>query len=77
MQSTGLAIEVRKPDQKEPDDQDDEHAALHACASDLLQAIQSNDVKGLASAFKAAFEICEMYPHEEAEHDNDSEEGQE
>lgn len=60
-------ISVRKSDKSaEPEEKDDGSDGLMACAQDLLQAIQANDPKGLADAFKAAFEICEMYPTEES-----------
>lgn len=66
MRAPGVAVEVRKPDA--PDSEKDEsNAGLMACAEDLMKAVQANDAKGVASAFQAAFEICESYPHEEAE----------
>lgn len=41
---------------------------LHSAAEDILKAIESKDSKALASAIKAAFEICDAEPHEEGEH---------
>lgn len=53
--------------EREPDNEQD-YDGLHACAEDLISAVHSKDVAGVASALKAAFELCEMYPHEEADH---------
>jgi hypothetical protein len=60
-----LTIKTREPDKTE---ENQEHAGIHACAQDLLSAIQANDVKGIADALKAAFEIADASPHVEGEH---------
>lgn len=46
----------------------DEVDYLEYAAQDLLQALQSRDIKGIASALRAAFELCDMMPHEEGDH---------
>lgn len=63
----------RKPDEPgEPT----EDQGLSSCARDLIEAVHNRDEKGVAAAIKAAFEICETYPHEEThefEMDGDTE----
>lgn len=70
----GVIVKQRapdSPDQSEEDGQDD--SALHAAAQDILRAISDNDSKHLALAIRAAFEICDSYPHEEGPHLNEDE----
>lgn len=62
----------RAPDSQEPKSDDSE--GLEAAASDILDAITAGDKKRLASAIKAAFEICDSLPHEEGPHTNDEQE---
>lgn len=58
------------PDQitRKPDDEADSYDPLHSAAEDLKSAIQSGNVKSIAEALRAAFEICDSQPHEEGEH---------
>ena len=74
----GLIISHRKPDgsKEESHTEGNENEALEACAEDLIRAIHAKDAKSAAAAFKAAFEVCESYPHEEAEH-SESEDSEE
>ena len=75
IQSPGMIIETRKPDEnpsQEEESNDDE--GLEMAAQDLIDAVHSKDVKGVASAMRAAFEFLESQPHEEAGHE-ESEEG--
>lgn len=65
--TSGLSIKTRTPDKTE---ENQEHAGIHACAQDLMTAIHANDVKGVADALKAAFEIADKAPHEEGPHTN-------
>jgi hypothetical protein len=69
----GVIVESRKPDGdvKEQSQESEENQGLEACAQDLLSAIERKDARALANAIKAAFEICESYPHEEGEHSED------
>lgn len=72
---TGLIVSKRKPDEasEEPKHTDDsEMEALEVCMQDLIRALGSKDDKAAAKAYKAAFECCESYPHEEADHSFDS-----
>jgi phosphoribosyl-dephospho-CoA transferase len=39
---------------------------LESAAQDILNAIQNSDIKGLAQALQAAFDIMESSPHDEA-----------
>lgn len=52
---------------REPDD-GAEYDMLESAAEDLMHAVASKDVKAIAAALKAAFEICDAQPHEEGEH---------
>jgi hypothetical protein len=63
---TGVIIQARKPDaDKEPKDSEDQ--GLKACAEDLISAVESKDSSRVAAALRAAFQICESEPHDEAE----------
>ena len=66
----GVIIAKRTPKETtEVIEEEGEHApGLMAAAEDLISAVHSKDAKGVADAFKAAFEVCESYPHEEGEH---------
>jgi len=48
-----------------PEDQETDTGLMTAC-EDILQAIETKDASMLKSALKAAFEIMEEMPHEEA-----------
>ncbi len=63
-QAPGIAMEIRKPDQESSED----HAML-AAAKDIMDAISAGDHKRLAAAFRAAFEILELEPHDEVSHE--------
>lgn len=42
---------------------------LLGAAESLLSAIASKDAHEVAEAFQSMFQICESYPHAEAEHE--------
>lgn len=69
---SGIIISHRKSDgsdpKNEPEDQEDQ--GLMACAEQMIRAMHAKDAQGVAEAFKAAFEILESAPHEEAEHEH-------
>lgn len=46
----------------------EEVESLVVASEDLLSAIAMKDAKAVAAALKAAFEICDAYPHVEGEH---------
>lgn len=74
----GLIIEKRKGDGGQPEMENEGQGdpGLSACASDLISAIHAKDEAGVASALKAAFELLESQPQEEAEHTNEPTEGE-
>lgn len=53
---------------RESDDGAEEYDVLHSAAEDLLKAIESKNVKSVAEALRAAFELCDLEPHEEGPH---------
>lgn len=52
---------------REPDEES-EYDMLESAAEDLISAVHSKDVKGVCSALRAAFEMCDAQPHKEGEH---------
>jgi hypothetical protein len=64
-----LTTKVRTPDapQDKPEGAEDNTGML-AGAEDFLRAIQADDKKAVAEAFKAMFEMCELEPHDETPH---------
>jgi len=48
---------------------DEDYDMLESAAEDLIAAVHSKNVKAVASALKAAFEMCELQPHEEGPHE--------
>lgn len=63
---TSIVVKNRQPD--ETTQESDKDDPIHACASDLIEAVHSKDVKRAAEAMRSAFEILEKQPHEEVEH---------
>jgi hypothetical protein len=57
-----LDIEKRKPDEES------EFDGLEACMEELGNALAAKDHKAAAAAFRAAFELSELEPHEEGPH---------
>ncbi len=55
-------VKMRKPDDGEAYD------VMHSAAQDLISAVHSKNVKGVAEALRAAFELADSQPHEEGEH---------
>ena len=43
--------------------------SLHSAAEDLMHAVHGRDVKNIAEALRAAFQICEAEPHAEGPHE--------
>ena len=64
----GLIISKRKSDgaPQESHSEGNENEGIEACAEALIRAMHAKDAKGVAAAFKDAFEILESEPHEEA-----------
>lgn len=53
---------VREPDEGA------EYDVLESAAEDLVRAVHSKDIKGVAEALRAAFDLCDSEPHEEGPH---------
>ena len=51
--------------------EDSHPAELMAAAEDLISAVNMKDASAVADAIKAAFQVCDMYPHEEGPHTNE------
>lgn len=58
----------------EKQDSSEGRVELEACAESLIRAINRNDVSAVADALKSAFDVLEAQPHEEYEHEEESEE---
>lgn len=54
------------PVTRAPDD--DSFDVLEVAAQDLIAAVESKNAKGVASALRAAFDLCEGEPHNEGPH---------
>ena len=67
-QVAGIMTIERKPDQ-DTETQDD--SGMMAAAQDLSNAIHSKDIKAIAAALRAAFEILETQPHDEISHEQE------
>lgn len=52
---------------REPDEAG-EYDVLESAAEDLVRAVHSKDIKGVAQALRAAFDLCDSMPHEEGPH---------
>ena len=63
---TGVMVKNRKPDS--PEKQPSKNEDLEVCAKDIMHAINTKDIKGLAEAIRAAFQVLESEPHEEGPH---------
>lgn len=50
---------------KRESDHEEEFDSVESAAEDLIHAIHSKDVKSVATALRAAFEILDSEPHEE------------
>ena len=53
---------------KRESDEGSEYDMLESAVEDLFAALKSNDVKAGCSALRAAFQICDLEPHEEGPH---------
>ena len=54
---------------RKSDDEDKEFDSLESAAEDLMNAVHSKDIKAIASALRAAFELMENEPHSEGSED--------
>ena len=74
--TTSVVIAKHKPEGGlEPlHEEGHEMPELVGAAEELISAVHSKDAHAVAEALKSAFEICEMYPHEEGKHIEEEEE---
>lgn len=73
----GIIMKTRSPDKKPddmPEDDSYDYEGLEATMDELSKASAMGDVKKMARAFKAAFEICDAAPHVEGPHLDEQEE---
>lgn len=56
-----------EPIKRSPDREVD-YDVLESAAQDLLDAFKKEDVRGIAIALRAAFELCDASPHFEGPH---------
>lgn len=68
---SNLIIKTREPDISESSEEISDSSAIESAAQDLISAIKADDVKAVAAALQAAFEMCDSLPHEEGEHTNE------
>ena len=61
------AIILAAPKGGEDEGGSDGENGMDTAADELIAAIHKKDAKAVVSALRAAFEICEASPHEEAE----------
>lgn len=71
--SGGIASVImskRQPDgsigQASPESSEEAPDGLESAAQDMIDAMEKKDVKALASAIRAAFDMLESEPHDEA-----------
>lgn len=69
-QQSGLIVQERQPDEKS--EGTDEDAGMHAAAKDLMDAVHAKDIKRVAEALRAAFQIADSEPHNEGPHTYDA-----
>lgn len=55
---------------KRKSDDGEDYDSLEVAAQDLCDAIHSKDSKAVAEALRAAFQICDLEPHEEFDHED-------
>ena len=51
--------------ERTPDEGAEEFDSMESAAQDLCDAVHSKDIKAVAAALRAAFELMESQPHEE------------
>lgn len=55
-------------DSKQPEVNLDKEA-MKSAISKLMKGLQTGDLEAASEGFKSAFKLCELEPHEEAEHE--------
>jgi hypothetical protein len=54
---------------KRDHDEESDYDMLESASEDLISAVHSKDVKAVCSALRAAFEMLDMEPHQEGQHE--------
>jgi len=54
--------------ERKPDNEESEYDGMESAMEELCDAIHAREYKKAATAFRAAFDMLEMQPHEEIEH---------
>lgn len=54
---------------KRDPDEEPEYDSMESAAEDLMHAVHSKDVKGIAMALRSAIELFDSQPHEEGPHE--------
>lgn len=62
----GVSMPV-DPVKRSPDEEGD-YDALESAVQDLFDAFEKKDIQAGCEALRAAFELCDMEPHEEGPH---------
>jgi hypothetical protein len=62
----GVITQLRSPDEGQ---EQDSSSGLEMAMQDFSRASDAKDFKGMAAAFKAAFDILESEPHDEISHE--------
>jgi hypothetical protein len=69
--SASMPVDHIKRDADE--DKEPNMDSMEVCAQELCDAVHAKDVKAIAAALRAAFELCDLEPHEEGPHTNEEE----
>lgn len=54
--------------ERKPDEGAEEFDSMESAAQDLCDAVEKKDIKAVAAALRAAFELMDSEPHVEGEH---------
>jgi len=66
---TGMIVVDRRPDEEAAKDTPEDLTGIEVAMEEFCAAVDKKDFKGMAKAFKAAFEMLESMPHDEAPHE--------
>lgn len=66
---SGVMIVHRKPDAESQTDTQEDLTGIEVAMEEFCSAVEKKDYKGMARAFKAAFEMLEALPHDEVSHE--------
>lgn len=66
---TGVLVKEIKSSGEVKENHDEDHGLI-ACAEDFIRAVHTKDAEAAAKAWRAAFELLELEPHEEGSNTN-------